>query len=104
MDVQEPPSCETKLRNERPAVIRYPEMFWVLRAGAKSVIATLWKVDDEATAKLMTHFYSRMHQGESPASALRHAQIEVSKDERWSHPYYWAAFVFQGDYRLSGLN
>jgi CHAT domain-containing protein/tetratricopeptide (TPR) repeat protein len=92
-------SCDSSLGKDLSSegMIGLPRAF--LRAGAKSVIATLWKVDDEATAKLMTHFYDHLRQGEGPASALRNAQLQLSRNEQWSHPYYWAAFVYQGDYR-----
>lgn len=69
-------------------------------AGAARVVATLWKVDDAATAELMKRFYSSML-GKSlpPAAALRQAQIEMWKQQRWMPPYYWAAFVLQGEWR-----
>jgi len=68
-------------------------------AGSKSVLASLWKVDDRATAELMSRFYRKMlKDGEPPAAALRAAKIEMSKQEQWGPPYYWAAFVLQGDY------
>jgi CHAT domain-containing protein len=69
-----------------------------LYAGARSVVASLWKVEDSATAELMGRFYRKMLQGkEHPASALRAAQLEMSKDTRWSDPYEWAAFTIQGE-------
>jgi hypothetical protein len=68
-------------------------------AGASSVVATLWKVDDEATAELMSHFYRFMlRDGLSPAAALRKAQIEMSQQKRWQSPYYWSGFIIQGQY------
>jgi CHAT domain-containing protein/Tfp pilus assembly protein PilF len=70
-------------------------------AGAARVMASLWKVDDRATAELMKYFYQGML-GERrlrPAAALREAQIEMWKQERWKHPYYWAAFLLQGEWR-----
>lgn len=78
-------------------IIGLPRGF--LHAGARRVIASLWKVDDEATAKLMRSLYERMEKGESPSSALRGAQLELARDPNWSRPYYWAAFVLQGDYK-----
>ena len=70
-----------------------------LSAGANSVVASLWKVDDRATAVLMDHFYdSMLQQGMSPAAALRAAQLKMKQDQRWSAPYYWAGFVLQGEY------
>ena len=70
-----------------------------LYAGASGVTASLWKVDDEATAKLMSRFYEGMFQrGLTPAAALREAQIAMWNEKRWRSPYFWAAFVIQGRY------
>ena len=69
-------------------------------AGASSVVASLWKVDDDATAELMKRFYSNMLQrGETPAEALRAAQNSIRQEPQWRSPYYWAAFTLQGEYR-----
>jgi CHAT domain-containing protein len=68
-------------------------------AGAAGVVASLWKVDDEATAELMKHFYTALFKkGLPPAAALRDAQLELMKYPRWQSPYYWAGFVIQGQY------
>jgi CHAT domain-containing protein/tetratricopeptide (TPR) repeat protein len=70
-----------------------------MSAGAKSVVASLWKVDDRATAVLMAHFYEAMlQQGMSPAAALRSAKLKMMQDKQWNAPYYWAGFVLQGEY------
>jgi CHAT domain-containing protein len=69
-------------------------------AGASSVAASLWKVDDQATADLMEYFYANMlEKGMRPAEALRLAQNTLRKDPRWQSPHYWAGFTFQGDFR-----
>jgi CHAT domain-containing protein len=69
-------------------------------AGATSVVASLWKVDDEATSELMKRFYTNMLQrGMTPAAALRASQNSIRQEPQWSSPYYWAAFTLQGDYR-----
>lgn len=69
-------------------------------AGASSVVASLWKVDDEATSELMRHFYSNLLQKRMPAAAaLREAQNTIRQQPEWSAPYFWAAFTIQGDYR-----
>jgi CHAT domain-containing protein/tetratricopeptide (TPR) repeat protein len=70
-------------------------------AGASRVVASLWKVDDAATAALMEHFYRCLFQENlSPSAALRQAQLRTMKqNRRWRSPYYWAAFVLQGEYR-----
>ena len=68
-------------------------------AGASGVIASLWKVDDDATAELMKHFYRGLFKKNlSPAAALREAQLKLSQHQRWQSPYYWAGFVLQGQY------
>jgi CHAT domain-containing protein/Tfp pilus assembly protein PilF len=69
-------------------------------AGASRVVASLWKVDDIATAELMGRFYKGMEKDHvSPAAALRRAQIEMWKQPRWRDPYYWAAFELQGEWK-----
>jgi tetratricopeptide (TPR) repeat protein len=69
-------------------------------AGAARVVASLWKVDDEATAELMKRFYQQMLQRRlTPAAALRAAQVEMWQHKRWHSPYYWAAFVLQGEWK-----
>jgi CHAT domain-containing protein/Tfp pilus assembly protein PilF len=76
-------------------------------AGAGGVAASLWKVDDDATAELMKHFYEGMFKrGLTPAASLREAQLSMWIQKRWHAPYYWAAFVIQGQYdqqEMTGL-
>jgi CHAT domain-containing protein len=68
-------------------------------AGARRVVASLWAVDDEATRELMTRFYRGMFQdGLKPAAALRAAQLALLASAKWNAPYYWAAFVLEGDW------
>ncbi|HEU0253995.1 MAG TPA: CHAT domain-containing protein, partial [Pyrinomonadaceae bacterium] len=69
-------------------------------AGAPRVVASLWQVDDAATADFMREFYAAMlTEGKRPAEALRAAQLRLSKQTQWSSPYYWAAFTLQGEWR-----
>jgi CHAT domain-containing protein len=72
-------------------------------AGVPRVVASLWKVDDEATAELMTNFYKAMLIDNLPASAaLRQAQKNMYEHPRkleWKAPFYWAAFTIQGEWR-----
>jgi CHAT domain-containing protein/Tfp pilus assembly protein PilF len=69
-------------------------------AGAARVVASLWKVDDAATAELMGEFYKQMFtNGLKPAAALRAAQVKLSQQKRWRSPYYWAGFVLQGEWK-----
>jgi CHAT domain-containing protein len=69
-------------------------------AGASSVVASLWKVDDEATAELMRQFYTNLLAKKMPAAeALRAAQNSIRQTPEWRSPYYWAAFTLQGEHR-----
>jgi CHAT domain-containing protein len=69
-------------------------------AGAARVMATLWSVDDEATAELMKRFYENiLTKGQSPAQALRSAQMWMYSQKAWHSPYYWAGFVLQGEWK-----
>jgi CHAT domain-containing protein len=71
-----------------------------LYAGAPRVIVSLWNVNDRATAELMASLYRGiLREGKAPAAALRAAQLELRKQKRWSSPYYWAAFVENGEWR-----
>ena len=67
-------------------------------AGAKSIVTTLWSVNDQSTAELMRYFYRELKKGETKDAALRAAQLEyISKNAK--HPYFWAAFIPIGDMR-----
>lgn len=69
-------------------------------AGASRVVASLWRVDDVATADLMGRFYKAMLlHGMRPAAALRQAQVEIRTQKRWADPFYWGAFTIQGEWR-----
>jgi CHAT domain-containing protein len=71
-----------------------------MHAGATRVVASLWNIDDWATAELMARFYQAMvRNGLPPAAALRRAQLELRRTPRWSPPYYWAAFALHGDWK-----
>ncbi len=63
------------------------------QAGVSSIVMSLWKVDDQATAELMIEFYQSLTEGLTPHQALDKAKRELIKNERFSDPYYWAAFV-----------
>lgn len=69
-------------------------------AGAKSLVNTLWKINDKSTVKLMEYFYESLSEGNSKKAALREAKLQYLKttdDDLLKHPYYWAAFVVSGD-------
>ncbi|HLG17344.1 MAG TPA: CHAT domain-containing tetratricopeptide repeat protein [Blastocatellia bacterium] len=93
-------ACQTGLGKE----IRGEGLIGLTRgfmyAGAPRVVASLWKVDDEATAELMKRFYEGMlNDKQTPAAALRNAQIAMWKQKRWQSPFYWAAFTLQGEWK-----
>ncbi|WP_236739077.1 CHAT domain-containing protein [[Phormidium ambiguum] IAM M-71] len=68
-------------------------------AGAKSVVVSLWSVQDAGTSELMKKFYHQMlEKGLTPVAAMRAAQLEMIQSEQWKSPYYWAAFVVQGEW------
>ncbi|MBI1763747.1 MAG: CHAT domain-containing protein [Acidobacteria bacterium] len=73
-------------------------------AGARRVVASLWEVSDVATAELMRRFYAGLLSQKpgakrlAPAAALRAAQVSLWREGRWRLPYYWAAFVMQGEW------
>ncbi len=69
-------------------------------AGTPRIIVSLWAVNDQATAELMTRLYHKMlKENLRPAAALRAAQIEMLGETQWKSPYFWAAFSAQGEWR-----
>ncbi|MBW2390104.1 MAG: CHAT domain-containing protein [Deltaproteobacteria bacterium] len=84
-------ACETAAGDERAAL---GLSGLAVRAGARSVLGTLWKVNDVAASKLMVAFYRELTQpGTSRASALRRAQMNLLEDRRYLHPGYWSPFL-----------
>lgn len=67
-----------------------------LYAGARTIVVSLWKVDDEATSDLMVSFYRNLGSVGDKSEALRRAKLELIDRSRYSHPYYWAAFILVG--------
>jgi CHAT domain-containing protein len=93
-------ACETGLGKE----IKGEGLIGLTRgfmySGAPRVVASLWNVDDLATAELMKLFYQRMLKDGMPAgAALRAAQLELSRQKRWASPYFWAGFVLHGEWK-----
>ncbi len=68
-----------------------------LVAGVPSVLATLWAVDDAATAYFVKFFYQALARGETCAQALLSAQSDLKSHPETEHPYYWAGFVIIGE-------
>jgi CHAT domain-containing protein len=70
-------------------------------AGVPSLVVSHWEVDDAATTELMIRFYKSLLGTEQlhPAAALRAAQLSMMEENKWTHPYYWAPFALEGDWR-----
>jgi CHAT domain-containing protein len=88
-------ACETATGDRRAALGLAGT---AIRSGAGSTVASMWSVDDRATAKLMQHFYGSLTQRDrvSKAEALRVAQRATR--QQYPHPYYWASFVLVGNW------
>lgn len=84
-------ACETALGDDRAALGLAGV---AVRAGASSALATLWRVEDASTAKVMQAFYQNLvDRGASRAQALQQTQLALLKDAKFRHPYYWAPFL-----------
>lgn len=89
-------ACQTAIGNDRAALGLAGV---ALRAGARSVLATLWSVNDEATARLMDDFYERLGApGISRAKALQLAQQNLIETKEYRHPAFWAPFLLLNDW------
>ncbi len=92
-------ACDTQVGEGRSVaeIASLAQAFSV--AGSPTMVASLWKVDDEATYRLMVAFYKALLQDEPPAKALAQAQRTLLQDPNFQNPYYWAAFELIGDWR-----
>ncbi|MRR20252.1 CHAT domain-containing protein [bacterium] len=70
-----------------------------LYAGSRSVLMSMWEVEDKSASTVMHSFYKNMRSGQTKSSALRNARLKFlrSADQGRSHPYYWSALVIYGD-------
>mgnify|MGYP006291534781 FL=1 len=89
-------ACQTALGDERAALGLAGV---AVKAGARSAVATLWSVDDEATAAAVQIFYERLKErGTSRAEALQAAQVALINGGQYSHPAFWAPFLLIGSW------
>ncbi|MEA5497063.1 CHAT domain-containing protein, partial [Limnoraphis robusta] len=73
-------------------------------AGAERVVVSLWAVADNSTSEFMQNYYRKiLETGSNPATAMREVQLEMIESDNYNAPYYWAAFVFQGEWK-TGLS
>ena len=66
-------------------------------AGAKSIVSTLWSVDDKSTSDIMAFFYAHLKDGKTKDTALRQAKLNYLDNNPNAHPFFWAAFIAVGD-------
>lgn len=90
-------ACQTaKGRLEEvEGILGLPRIFFY--SGAKTVLTSLWRIQDRTTARFMRSFYEKLFDGHPKAQALRLAKLDMIRS-RFAHPHYWAAFVLSGDY------
>ncbi|MBK7003272.1 MAG: CHAT domain-containing protein [Rhodoferax sp.] len=88
-------ACETAEGNDRAPLGLSGA---AIKARAKSVLGTLWPVDDIAARTLMEHFYTNLSSGNSKTQALRQAQLSLLREAPSKHPFYWAPFVLIGNW------
>lgn len=89
-------ACETATGDKR-AALGLAGM--AVRAGARSTLATLWSVNDRATAKLMSDFYYELSDRHlTKADAVRQAQLSLLRTRGYEHPFYWASYVLLGNW------
>lgn len=91
-------ACQTAAGDRRAAL---GLAGFALRSGALSTVATLWSVNDQSTAELMSEFYQQLTKVDvslTKAESLRQAQLKLLKNPLYNHPYYWAPFVLVGNW------
>jgi CHAT domain-containing protein len=70
-----------------------------IKAGARTALATLWSIDDEATTLVIGEFYRQLQREHvSKAKALQNAQKFLLKNSRYQHPAFWASFLLIGNW------
>ena len=90
-------ACQTAAGDERAAL---GLAGLAVKSGAASVVASLWLINDESTAMLVSEFYQQLKAGNgNKAKALQNAQLALMQDARYSHPNYWAPFLLVGNWR-----
>jgi CHAT domain-containing protein len=89
-------ACQTAVGDER-AALGIAGM--AVRSGARSTLASLWSLNDQAAAELIGHFYRELAvPGTTKAAALRRAQLSLLQNPQYRQPYFWAAFVLLGNW------
>lgn len=89
-------ACDTGLGEVRGGEGVFGLRRALVMAGAETQVMSLWKVDDEATRRLMEGYYRNLTAGQGRRDALRKEQLAMLSDKQTSHPHYWAAFIVSG--------
>lgn len=90
-------ACDTAVAEDVPGAALITLAAAFSEAGAETIVATLWKVEDEAAKDVMVAFHTGMTLGGvDRATALQRAQRAVMREPRTQHPFYWAPFVLIG--------
>jgi hypothetical protein len=92
-------ACETNIGGYDPSAVYSSLSRAFTKAGAPTVVASLWSVNDTSTKDTMMLFYKELAAGQSKGEAMRRAQLSVMHDPRFAHPYYWAPFIVLGDWK-----
>ena len=89
-------ACQTAVGDDRAALGLAGV---AVKAGARSALATLWHINDQATSMLISNFYQQLKDPDNTkARALQQAQISVLSDRRYRHPSYWSPFLLIGNW------
>jgi CHAT domain-containing protein len=92
-------ACQTSIGGWDPSAVYSSLSRAFAKAGAPTVVASLWSVNDASTRDTMSVFYRELAAGTSKAEAMRRAQLAVLHDPRFAHPFFWAPFIVLGDWR-----
>ena len=91
-------ACDTGLGDVKNGDGVYGLRRALVLAGSESQMMSLWSVSDQATRDLMVDYYTRLKAGEGRSQALRNVQLNMLKNPRRQHPFYWASFIQSGEW------
>ncbi|MFZ1025595.1 MAG: CHAT domain-containing protein, partial [Limnoraphis robusta] len=92
-------ACETGLGSLANGEGVYGLRRAFVKSGAESQLMSLWQVDDYGTSELISLYYQRIKRGEGRSIAMRQIQLDLLEEPLYEHPFYWASFIFTGDWR-----
>ena len=90
-------ACETAVGDVHDGNGVYGLRRALVMAGAETQVLSLWKVADEATRDLMVNYYAALQRGEGRSEGMRQVELAMLRDEKTSHPFYWASFIVSGE-------